>query len=243
MRGSCRICWRLTSTYGWELRLRLPLKSLAEQNEVFALLEDPLEPSLSSPTPALTRALFVVLLVLVHGILGFGALWKRRRRKIKPSDFIFERAGWMFQCSEDEPSRKDVRFLVVESTVQRSFVRPSEFLVSRLAEVSTQERGKHSFVRRGVTRSQGPAAYGSFTKTRPWMETRAWRSEDLEGCHVSLFSPDQVPRMDRQTFPSSYKFLKPAMKHTRKNGWVGKHSGGGNRRFLFDHCISRIDKR
>jgi len=38
------------------------------------------------------------------------------------------------------------------------------------------------------------------------METRAWSNEDLDGCHVSLFSPDQVPRMDKQTFPSSYKF-------------------------------------
>lgn len=39
------------------------------------------------------------------------------------------------------------------------------------------------------------------------METRAWSSDDREGLHDSLRSPAHVPRMDKQTFPSSYRFL------------------------------------
>lgn len=49
-------------------------------------------------------------------------------------------------------------------------------------------------------------AYGSLTSTRPCIETSAWRSEDREGLHDSLRSPSQVPRIDRHTLPSSYKF-------------------------------------
>lgn len=50
-------------------------------------------------------------------------------------------------------------------------------------------------------------AYGSFTRTRPCIETRAWRRDDLAGLQDSFLSPAQVPRMDKHTFPSSYKFL------------------------------------
>ena len=39
------------------------------------------------------------------------------------------------------------------------------------------------------------------------METRAWSSDDREGLHDSFRSPAHVPRMDKQTFPSSYRFL------------------------------------
>ena len=83
-----------------------------------------------------TRALSTIL-VLVHGVLGFNAL-RQWRRKIEPSNLIFERARWLLQRSKDEPSRKHVGFLVVQSTVQRPFVRPSELLVCWLAEVPIQ---------------------------------------------------------------------------------------------------------
>ena len=39
------------------------------------------------------------------------------------------------------------------------------------------------------------------------METKAWSSDDREGLHDSFRSPAHVPRMDKQTFPSSYRFL------------------------------------
>lgn len=39
------------------------------------------------------------------------------------------------------------------------------------------------------------------------METRAWSSDDREGLHDSFRSPAHVPRIDKQTFPSSYRFL------------------------------------
>jgi len=80
-----------------------------------------------------------------------------------------------------------------------------------------------------------------FFAKRPWMKIRAWRSEDFKHghtvkklylkfsqfwgldlgcgsflqCHVSLFSPNQAPRIDKQTFPSSYKFLNPSSAHVK----------------------------
>jgi hypothetical protein len=39
------------------------------------------------------------------------------------------------------------------------------------------------------------------------METKACSRDDREGLHDSFRSPAQVPRIDKQTFPSSYRFL------------------------------------
>lgn len=35
------------------------------------------------------------------------------------------------------------------------------------------------------------------------METKAWSNDDLAGLHDSFLSPAHVPRIDKQTFPSS----------------------------------------
>src|SRR5258708_7731777 len=51
------------------------------------------------------------------------------------------------------------------------------------------------------------STYGSLTRTRPWIDTRACNNEDRVALHVSFLSPAQVPRIDKQTFPSSYRFL------------------------------------
>lgn len=39
------------------------------------------------------------------------------------------------------------------------------------------------------------------------METNACSRDERAALQISFLSPDQVPRMDRQTLPSSYRFL------------------------------------
>jgi hypothetical protein len=59
------------------------------------------------------------------------------------------------------------------------------------------------------------------------METRAWSSDDREGLHDSFRSPAHVPRIDKQTFPSSYRFLekrsgeKKTLREEPRNGTYG----------------------
>lgn len=41
---------------------------------------------------------------------------------------------------------------------------------------------------------------------KPCIETKACNNDDRAALHDSLRSPAQVPKMERQTLPSSYKF-------------------------------------
>ena len=48
--------------------------------------------------------------------------------------------------------------------------------------------------------------HGSFSSTRPWIDTNACRRDDRAALHDSLLSPAHVPRIDKHTLPSSYRF-------------------------------------
>merc|ERR1712110_714543 len=58
-----------------------------------------------------------------------------------------------------------------------------------------------------ISRSKpGSLKYGSGTRISDWMETKTCNIVEFDGSQLSAFSPLQVPRSERQTFPESYKF-------------------------------------
>ena len=125
---------------------------------------------------------------------------------VQPVDLRLERAERDLERAANKAAREYVGLFVVEAAVDDALLRAAKLVVSRLAEptflpLSSQNKGIW-------WDAGGSGTYGSFTRTRPWMETRACSSDDREGVHDSFLSPAQVPRMDKQTFPSSYKFLR-----------------------------------
>lgn len=103
----------------------------------------------------------------------------------------------------------------------------------------------------------GSQWYGLRTNTRPEIETKTWRSDDLLGLasawfeptthfHVSLLSPCHVPKIDRHTLPSSYRFAAvrrvPAERRTITTSMAESVRMEVDRgRFVWELCRVQVD--
>ena len=86
--------------------------------------------------------------------------------------------------------------MLPDAPVHHAFLGPTQLLVGGLTKPAKLDV-------RWVHLQHKDDTHGSLTRTRPCIETKACKSDDRAALHVSVLSPAQVPRMERQTLPSS----------------------------------------